>query len=194
MKFEEFDQAYIDRLRAGDRPTEEHFVRYFTELLHLKLRSRIRSSQTVEDLRQETFARVLTSLRKPNALRQPDKLGSFVNSVCNNVLLEHYRSSGRSQSLDEGGQPEPVDSGIDVLSRISARQLSAKVREILIGMPLRDRTLLKAVFLDERDRDEVCREFKIDREYLRVMLFRARQEFKAEYLRRMGPGAPVQES
>ena len=51
-------------------------------------------------------------------------------------------------------------------------------------MPLRDRALLKAVFLDERDRDEVCTEFGVDREYLRVLLFRAKQEFKVEYLKR----------
>lgn len=194
LKFETFDQGYIDRLRSGDRATEEHFVGYFTELLHLKLRSRLRSPHAVEDLRQETFARVLNSLRKPDTLRQPEKLGAFVNSVCNNVLLEYYRSSSRSQSLDEEGQTEPTDPSADALSVASSKQLSGKVREILTKMPPRDRSLLKAVFLDERDRDEVCREFKIDREYLRVMLFRARQEFKTEYLRHLEPGTATQKA
>jgi RNA polymerase sigma-70 factor (ECF subfamily) len=55
-------------------------------------------------------------------------------------------------------------------------------------MPPRDRDLLKAVFLDEKERDEVCREFGVDREYLRVLLFRAKQEFKTEYLKRVGGG------
>jgi RNA polymerase sigma-70 factor (ECF subfamily) len=192
LKFESFDQAYIDRLRSGDRATEEHFVGYFTELLHMKLRARLRSPQAIEDLRQETFARVLASLRKPDTLRQPEKLGSFVNSVCNNVLLEYYRSSSRSESLDDEGKTEPADTSADALSVASSKQLSGKVREILTKMPPRDRSLLKAVFLDERDRDEVCREFKIDREYLRVMLFRARQEFKTEYLRHMGAGSAAQ--
>ncbi len=53
-------------------------------------------------------------------------------------------------------------------------------------MPERDRSLLKAVFLDERDRDEVCRELGVDREYLRVLLHRAKQAFKTEYLKRVG--------
>ncbi|MDE3200004.1 MAG: sigma-70 family RNA polymerase sigma factor [Acidobacteriota bacterium] len=194
MKFQSFDQAYIDRLRSGDRATEEHFVGYFTELLHLKLRSRLRSQQAVEDLRQETFARVLFSLRKPDTLRQPEKLGAFVNSVCNNVLLEYYRSSSRSQSLDEEGQTEPVDTHADALSVASSKQLSGKVHEILTKMPARDRTLLKAVFLEERDRDEVCSEFNIDRAYLRVMLFRARQEFKTEYLKHVGAGPTAQKA
>jgi RNA polymerase sigma-70 factor (ECF subfamily) len=62
------------------------------------------------------------------------------------------------------------------------------VREILLELPLRDRSLLKAVFLEERDREDVCREFGVDREYLRVLLHRAKQDFKVEYLKRMNLG------
>ena len=191
MQFHAFDAEYVENLCAGDRSTQDHFVRYFTELLHLKLRSRLRSPQAVEDVRQETFARVFASLRKEGALRQPDRLGAFVNTVCNNVLLEHYRSTSRSDSLDEEGQPEIPDTALDALGVASARQLRTKVREILLDLPEKDRLLLKAVFLDERDRDEVCREFGVDREYLRVLLFRAKQEFKAEYVKRAGNPLPA---
>jgi len=191
LQFESFDAGYIESLCAGDLGTEEHFVGYFTELLHLKLRSRLKSPHAIEDVRQETFARVLAVLRKEGALRQPERLGAFVNTVCNNVLLEHYRSSSRSDSLDEEGQPEPQATGISVLDVVVAKQLKGKVNEILLELPVRDRALLKAVFLDERERDEVCREFGVDREYLRVLLYRAKQEFKTEYIRRLGESAPV---
>ena len=127
-------------------------------------------------------------MRKGSVLRQPEKLGAFVNTVCNNVLFEHYRASSRSDSLDDEGQPELPATGMDALGLVTAQQLKTKIREILVDMPPRDRDLLKAVFLDERDRDEVCREFAVDREYLRVLLFRAKNEFKIEYLKRMGTG------
>ncbi len=184
LEFYAFDASYIESLREGELHTQEHFVRYFTELLQLKLRGRLQSPQAIEDVRQETFARVLTSLRKENGLRQPEKLGAFVNTVCNNVLFEYYRSSTRSDSLDEEGCPEPAATDADALSIVTSRQIEVEVREILLGMPHRDRSVLKAVFLDERDRDEVCREFGVDREYLRVLLHRAKQEFKVEYLKR----------
>jgi RNA polymerase sigma-70 factor (ECF subfamily) len=192
LQFFAFDAGYIEGLCAGDLRTEEHFVRYFTELLHLKLRSRLQSRQAIEDVRQETFARVLTTLRKENGLRQPERLGAFVNTVCNNVLFEHYRSSSRSESLDEEDRPELPATGATAHDIAAAKQLKEKVREILAGMPPRDRGVLKAIFLDERDRDEVCREFGVDGEYLRVLLFRAKQNFKAEYVKRMGgdPYAP----
>lgn len=186
LQFHAFDAGYIEGLCAGDLPTQEHFVGYFTELLHLKLRSRLQSKQAIEDVRQETFARVLTTLRKEGALRQPERLGAFVNTVCNNVLFEHYRSSTRSQSLDEEDQPELPATGADALDMVSARELKDKVHEILVRMPQRDRTLLKAIFLDERDREDVCREFGVDADYLRVLLFRAKQSFRTEYLKKMG--------
>ena len=52
LQFCSFDASYIDSLRAGDRATQEHFVGYFTELLRLKLRSKLQSPQAVEDVRQ----------------------------------------------------------------------------------------------------------------------------------------------
>jgi RNA polymerase sigma-70 factor, ECF subfamily len=186
LQFYTFDAGYIEGLCAGDLRTQEHFVSYFTELLHLKLRSRLQSRQAIEDVRQETFARVLTTLRRDNGLRQPERLGAFVNTVCNNVLFEHYRASARSDSLDEEDRPEIPATGADAHDVAVARQMRDKVREILAGMPSRDRAVLKAIFLDERDREEVCREFGVESEYLRVLLFRAKQNFKAEYLKRMG--------
>jgi RNA polymerase sigma-70 factor, ECF subfamily len=187
LQFHAFDAAYIENLRAGDHRTQEHFVGYFTELLHLKLRSRLQSPQAIEDVRQETFARVFAGLRKPGALRQPESLGAFVNTVCNNVLFEHYRASSRSQSLDEEGAQEIASKGADAYTIAVAGQLRIKVREILLGLPTRDRSILKAVFFDEREREEICREFGVDREYLRVLLHRAKQDFKAEYLKKVGP-------
>lgn len=186
LQFQAFDAAYIENLRAGDPRTQEHFVGYFTELLHLKLRSRLQSPQALEDVRQETFARVLAGLTRPGALRQPESLGAFVNTVCNNVLFEHYRASSRASSLDDEGAVEPASNGADAHSIAVAGQMSVKVRQILLSMPARDRSLLKAIFFDERDRDEICREFGVDREYLRVLLHRAKQDFKAEYIKKLG--------
>ena len=181
MQFQTFDACYVANLCAGDRVTQEHFVGYFTELLRIKLRSRLQSLHVIEDVCQETFARVFTVLRKDGGLRQPERLGAFVNTVCNHVLFEQYRSYSRNDPL-----PELPATGVDALEIVAARQIKRKVREILLELPPRDRLLLKAIFLDERDRDEVCREFGVDREYLRVLLHRAKQEFKMEYVKRIG--------
>jgi len=186
LQFYSFHAGYVESLCAGDPQVQEHFVGYFTELLHLKLRTRLQSAQAIEDVRQETFARVLSVLRRDGGLRQPERLGAFVNMVCNNVLFEYYRSAGRSESLNMEGRPELAAKGADALEMATAAQIKDKVREILLELDLRDRSLLQAVFIDERDRDDVCREYGVDRDYLRVMLHRAKQEFKTEYVKRIG--------
>lgn len=188
LQFQTFDAKYIEALCAGNRRVQEHFVGYFTELIHLKVRSRLSSRQAQEDVLQETFTRVLMVLRKENGLRQPERLGAFVNTVCNHVLLEHYRSSSRQQSLDGDDQPELPSAAAGVDEVVAGRQLQDKVSEILSSLSARDRALLKAIFLEERDREDVCREMDVDGEYLRVLLFRAKQSFRSEYLKRMGGG------
>ncbi len=191
LQFHSFDASYVDNLCRGDRPTQEHFVGYFSELLRLKLRSRLQSPHAIDDVCQETFTRVYSVLRRDGGLRQPERLGAFVNTVCNHVLFEQYRSAGRSDSLDAEGAPELPATGASALEIVASRQIKEKVRQILLHLPQRDRSLLKAVFLDERDRDEVCAEFGVDREYLRVLLHRAKQEFKVEYVKRVGNPAPL---
>jgi RNA polymerase sigma-70 factor, ECF subfamily len=183
LQFQDFDEAYVDRLRAGDFRTQEHFVIYFSELIQLKLRSRLRTPEAIEDVRQETFARVLGALRSPGGIRQPDRLGAFVNSICNNVLLEHYRATSRDSSLGDEPDPDLPDPVTDVLGAVAVRQMQEKVREILEDLSERDRRLIKAVFLEERDKDEVCEEFGVDRDYLRVLLHRAKQSFKSLYIK-----------
>ena len=183
MQFESFNEEYLERLRSGDFRTQEHFVSYFSELIHLKLRSRIRTPQAIEDVRQETFARVFAALRGANSIRQPDRLGSFVNSICNNVLLEHYRSSSRASSIEDEENSDPPDERTDVLGFIHSKQLEGQVRRVLGELPERDRRILQEVFLEERDKDEVCRNFGVDRDYLRVLLHRAKLAFKLLYLK-----------
>ena len=162
---------------------------YFSELIQLKLRSRLRSPQAIEDVRQETFTRVFAALHG-GKVRQPERLGAFVNSMCNNVLLEHYRASSRDSSLEDEDQEDFPAISIDLFGALAAKQLGEKIREILEEMPERDRRLLREVFLEERDKDAVCRDFGVDRDYLRVLLHRAKQSFKSLYLKNMAARPP----
>ena len=183
MQFQEFDDSYLERLRAGDFRTQEHFVAYFSELIQIKLRSRLQSPQDIEDVRQETFVRVLTALRNEGGIRQADRLGPYVNSTCNNVLLEKYRSpKGTSLDDEEEGIDSP-DTRMDVLGVLVAKQTQEKVREILDDMPEKDRRILKEIFLEERDKDDVCTDFGVDRNYLRVLLHRAKSSFRSQYIK-----------
>jgi RNA polymerase sigma-70 factor (ECF subfamily) len=179
VEFVAFDAQYLEKLRAGDLPTQKHFVSYFSELIHLKLRARLASPEAVEDVRQETFARVYVMLSRPDGLRDPSYLGSFVNSVCNHVLQEQYRSQKkRGASLDEEPEHLFVDPKPSPLNLLESKDRSRLVRQTLANLPARDRDLLRAVIMQERDKDAICAEFQISREYLRVLVHRAKEAFR----------------
>jgi RNA polymerase sigma-70 factor (ECF subfamily) len=180
LEFFAFDGEYVERLRNGDRSTEHHFVTYFEQLLRIKLRARTLASDKVEDLRQETFIRVIAALRREGGVRQPERFGAFVNSICNNVLLEYYRASAKNQQMDEV-HPEIPDKVLDLEGMLVTKQAAERVRQILADMPQKDQNLLRAIFLEEKEKDSVCREFGVDRNYLRVLLHRAKDKFKALY-------------
>jgi DNA-directed RNA polymerase specialized sigma24 family protein len=54
------------------------------------------------------------------------------------------------------------------------------VRNVLASISPRNRELLAAIFLDERSVEQVCQQFGVERDYLRVLLFRARAQLKRE--------------
>jgi len=178
----EFDRSYLDRLSSGDPETEAHFHRYFRELLVVKLRSRLKSPAAVDDAIQETFLRVLKAVRQPGGIQSPGGFGSFVNSVCNNVLFELYRSQSRVDSLgdDTGGQIR--DTRVGAEESVVAQEERESVRKVLATLPPKERQLLEWLFFEERDKDEICRTLGIDRNYLRVLLHRAKLRFKTEYV------------
>ena len=176
MEFYSFDAAYVERLAAGDPEVERHFTEYFSEFILIKLRSRQYARTFIEDVRQETFLRVLQAIQR-NGIREPERIGAFVNSVCKNVTHELSRSGSRLTSTDEG-VPEMADDRADSEEELVSREEAAQVRSILSELSPKNRKLLSAVFLEERPSEDICKQFHVDQNYLRVLLFRARAQFR----------------
>jgi RNA polymerase sigma-70 factor, ECF subfamily len=183
LQRQSFDAAYLDRLRQGDLETERHFAAYFGELVLIKVRARRRPYPLADDVRQETFLRVLRTLRS-TGLRDPGSLGAFVNSVCNNVLLELGRAQARHEPPREEVPPLPDLSTPSPEARLITEERKRAVRSVIESLPPKDRQVLRALFLEEREKSEVCRELGVNRDYLRVLVHRAKNEFRLAYLDR----------
>jgi RNA polymerase sigma-70 factor, ECF subfamily len=170
-----FDADYVQRLIDGDPKIQCDFVTFFGKLLCFRLR-RVRGA---EDIRQETFLRVLRALKR-NRLADPTKIGAFINGVCKNVLAEHYRSASRVAPAPDrfdipGKDPDPeVESGI--------AERKHRVHQVLEKLPAKDREILRLLFVEEQEREEVCRICRVGRSYLRVLLHRAKNRFREELL------------
>lgn len=190
LDFAAFDADYLARLKGGDPQTEQHFTAYFSNTIWLKLRNRVRTRHLIDEIRQETFVRVLKYLQSGKTIQYPERFGGFVQAVCNNVMLEVMRSEfTHRQSSEEPVDPpdQRVRFDIDIVTEERKRA----VRDVLSDMPEKDRSLLRMVFLEEGDRAEICKRFKVDGDYLRVLLHRAKERFR-ETVRRKGFDAKLQ--
>jgi RNA polymerase sigma-70 factor, ECF subfamily len=167
-----FDGEYVQRLRDGDPVTETHFVAYFRQLLRIKLRARYLSPDVIEDVQQETFIRVFRALRAEGGIRQPERIGAFVNSVCNFVLQEHHRSQGKRHQLEEQ-DADPPDKILNLEKLAIAEEVNERVRDAVKSLSPRERDLIRKIFFLEMEKEEVCAELGVTRDYLRVLLHRA---------------------
>ncbi len=167
-----FDDEYLRRLRAGEPETVDHFVAYFTQLLRIKLRSRRFSPDRMEDIQQETFARVFKALQSENGIRQAKSLGAYVNSVCNFVIYEDDRERTKNQTPEES-EMDPPDKGLDTEKLVIQAEIMDQVRAQMNALPKREQEIIRKLFLEEMEKDEICGQMGVDRDYLRVLLHRA---------------------
>jgi RNA polymerase sigma-70 factor, ECF subfamily len=181
VDFFAFDKPYVDKLRAGDPPTEHHFAAYFGKFLRIRLRARRLAPDKIDDLVQETLLRVMNKVHQ-GAVRQPECFGSFVNSICNNILQEFYRIWSRNQPIEDG-PTEVADKVLDLDGLLVTQETAERVRRILSELPHRDRRILRSLFFEEKDKDAICREFGVKRDYLRVLVLRAKGKFRDLYER-----------
>jgi RNA polymerase sigma-70 factor (ECF subfamily) len=175
-----FDASYLARLRAGDAETERHFVSHFSNMIRLSMRYRLRSWELIEDIRQETFLRVLNFLRSDRSLDHPERLGAYVHSVSINVMMELLRASTRHPPIPEDAQ-HVADTRVSPEGGAVTRERTELVRTILNDLSDKDRKILRAVFLEEADKTEICDRFKVDRDYLRVLVHRAKIHFREAF-------------
>ncbi len=170
LDFHQFNESYLHELRGEDADTQAHFVSYFSRILQNKLRRRLSCPEHIKDVQQETLLRAWAAVRANGGVRQPERFGAFVSSVCNNILRESYRSRARLRALDDM-QLDPVDESATPDGALLAAETKKQVQQVLA----------RAVFFEQRDKDEVCRELGVSRDYLRVLLHRAKQQFVFRY-------------
>jgi RNA polymerase sigma factor (sigma-70 family) len=181
LRFESFNEDYVRRLTDGDPDAGEHFVAYFSSLLLLKLRVRLCPINLIEDVRQETLARVLTILRRGEGVIRPERFGAFVNGVCVNVMREFRRLDERAEAWDDDNIEEPVDPRVDLEADLVNADSKRVIERVFAMLQEKDRRILQAIYLDEISKPEVCRMFNVNACYMRVLLCRAKEQFRNAY-------------
>jgi RNA polymerase sigma-70 factor, ECF subfamily len=171
------DEEYLEALRRRDSEAEEYLASSFSRQVRTTLRKKFHSAEIVEDATQETFLRVLLFFQSGKTLRAASSLPSFVKAVSIYVSLEMLRERGQGAPTTEE-LPERIDNLRDPESMAVFGERREIVRRALRQVDGKDAHLLRRVFFEEADKDQICQELKISRQYLRVMVHRAKLRFK----------------
>ena len=172
----EFDESYLRALQGRDEAAENQLITSLGPRIRTVLRSHMRSWDQTLDAYQETFLRVFTYLRSGKTLDSPSSLPGFVLAVSRNVAFEHLRSYGRQDQFPEE-MPDPTDTAPGPEDNVVTEERKQIVRRVLSELNPRDRDLLY-LLLEDEDPEKLCRDFGVERAYLRVLLHRARLRFK----------------
>ncbi|HEX4276736.1 MAG TPA: sigma-70 family RNA polymerase sigma factor [Bryobacteraceae bacterium] len=149
--------------------------------LRLKLRYKVlyhvgHNCADVDDLVQESLARFLRAEQRQQ-IRNTDEFGAFLNGVCRNVILEYRRRVKREPTIDPD-IPIP-DAGVRPDAEIF--EMRDAIDNGLKELAERDRVILRSLYLEGKEKDEICKEWGMSDAQFRVVLFRAKERFRRVY-------------
>jgi len=168
--------SLISRIAQGDRQAEAEFVRQYERGVRVLVRRHCRPGDpVVDDLVQDVLSGVLERLRA-GAIQDPVALPAYVQSAVVYATSAEYRRRRPTQT--DAAVEQMADSETPG-TRLDASQLAGFLRNVLAGMPVaRDREILRRFYLEEEDKDSVCRALAIDPGHFHRVMFRARERFR----------------
>jgi len=166
----------VARIAGGDRTAESEFVRRFERGVRALVRRHCRPGDSiVDDLVQDVLTGVIERLRA-GAIHDSGALAGYVQAAAVYATTAEYRRRRPTQS---DATIENLADGDTPTARLEATQLSTMLRTLLAEMPVaRDREILARFYLDEQDKDDVCRALEIDPAHFHRVVFRARERFR----------------
>jgi RNA polymerase sigma-70 factor (ECF subfamily) len=171
----------VARISAGDRSAEREFVGAYARGVRALVRRHCRPNDpVVDDLAQDVLARVLQRLRA-GAIRDSNALPAYVQTVVMYATSAEYRARRHTGSDEVLAETPALD---NPLEQLRSDQLGRALRHALEQMPVpRDREILMRFYLDEQDKDDICRDLGIDASHFHRVVFRARERLRELLLR-----------
>jgi RNA polymerase sigma-70 factor (ECF subfamily) len=128
----------------------------------------LRDGQAVEDLVQHVLLAVLTAVRE-GRVDEPTRLDAYVLGTCRNAVMDMRRGDARQRRVAERASaelPEAYEPPWTNVDRI-------RLEHCLRGLEPRDRAVVLATFIEDRDADEIGDAMKLTPGNVRVIRHRA---------------------
>ena len=164
------DRELVEQYVAGNENClavllERHKRRIFSHIIKL-----VRNRALAEDIFQETFFKVIRSL-KAGSYKEDDKFLPWVMRISRNMIIDHFRRAGRirmvSSVKNSDGEQEDIFNVIDVeekehCTHVEKRQAHRQIRHLIKQLPEEQRqVLIMREYLD-MSFNEICEVTKMN--------------------------------
>lgn len=150
------------------------YEKYSARVFYLALRE-AKSRQDAEDIRAETFLRVLQAIRK-NQVRSAEALPAFILGVTRNVIRELFARRRKMADVvpaEEANLTIPSHEG-----NFIDQEVQVAIRRTIERLKPRERRVLRMLFYEELEAEEVARQVAIAPERVRLVKSRALKHFR----------------
>jgi RNA polymerase sigma-70 factor (ECF subfamily) len=146
--------------------TSESLYRTFQERLRRFILKRVHDSAAADDILQDVFVKIHT---RADTLQDETKLESWIFQITRNTIIDHYRSQGKTDSLDSSidpAQEDPLDE--------AHQRLATTVRSFIDQLPPLYRDALVLVEYEGMSQSAVAAKFGISLSGAKSRVQRAR--------------------
>jgi len=124
------DHDLVAQYRSGNEQAFEVLIRRHQKRIFLQIYSKVQDADVADDLFQETFIKIIRSLRKSN-YEEKGKFLPWAIRVANNTTLDHFRRESRKKEFRPSGEFTVFDTYGEVDQSYEQEVIEAQINEDL---------------------------------------------------------------
>ncbi len=168
----------VNAIQQGDSAAEAALYEKFSQRIYFLALSELHSKDDAEDVRAETFLRVIQALRE-GKLRSADSLPSFIVGFALNIIREQIRQKYKTDSLEDFEYDIAGDGSMEktFLDAEAGKALEQAAKQL----KPREQEFLRMYYYEELSKEEIAEKLGIKEERLRLIKSRTLQSFREIY-------------
>ena len=169
----------VQGIRHGDSDAESRLVERYSNGLRFLLLRRVHDDDRAQDLLQDTFYIAVSKLREID-LENPERLAGYLRGIAIRVALNAGRRRQREpRAMEAEAIAQIPDREPRQFDHVAREQTQAAVHKLLKSMPVkRDREILTRFYVEDQDKEEICKALNLDSLHFNRVLFRAKKRFR----------------
>lgn len=139
------DKALVSDYVSGDESCLEVLINRHKQKIYGFIFSKVKNRDVTEDLFQDTFIRVIKTL-KQGKYNEEGKFLPWVMRIAHNLIIDHFRKSKRMPKFNRTDSFDIFDvisdGNLDVESKMIREQIHNKVKSLIEDLPSDQREVL----------------------------------------------------